>query len=163
MLFLILQRYDFSSKSQLEVDGRDWTVVLFLILQRYDFSSKSQQATSGVCYTVRCFLYCKDTIFRANHNLTCLTLQSLPVVSYIAKIRFFEQITTQLFSFPRLTSCFLYCKDTIFRANHNRVESGVLSVELFLILQRYDFSSKSQRPMPTLKQARCCFLYCKFR
>ena len=136
MLFLILQRYDFSSKSQLEVDGRDWTVVLFLILQRYDFSSKSQQATSGVCYTVRCFLYCKDTIFRANHNISCSLSSRCIVVSYIAKIRFFEQITT----------------------DGTRAHYKTL---LFLILQRYDFSSKSQLWGKYQKALRCCFLYCK--
>ena len=119
LLFLILQRYDFSSKSQLFAlekmlerscflyckdtifranhnGGRcrpsPWG--LFLILQRYDFSSKSQLVINYTDNEDSCFLYCKDTIFRANHNWQERGMETTAVVSYIAKIRFFEQITT---------------------------------------------------------------------
>ncbi len=93
---------------------------LFLILQRYDFSSKSQQGAAFPTRSVSCFLYCKDTIFRANHNVRGVAVCQAVVVSYIAKIRFFEQITTI------------------------GVKVSICNT-LFLILQRYDFSSKSQR------------------
>ena len=41
-LFAILQKCDFSSKSQLEHDTFDRLTTLFAILQKYDFSSKPQ-------------------------------------------------------------------------------------------------------------------------
>jgi len=66
---------------------------LFAILQKYDFSSKSQPV---------------------DYNGT-----ELSVVCDTAKVRFFKQITTEL----RLPACCL---------------------RLFAILQKYDFSSKSQ-------------------
>ena len=66
---------------------------LFAILQKYDFSSKSQ-------------------LFR-------LKSEYLSVVCDTAKVRFFKQITTAV--------------------NYNGTE-----VTLFAILQKYDFSSKSQ-------------------
>ena len=118
-LFAILQKYDFSSKSQLTHNNKvDWQVVcdtakvrffkqittnnqvfitiitLFAILQKYDFSSKSQHVLCGV--------------------------DLAPVVCDTAKVRFFKQITT--------------------------VETtGVPEKGLFAILQKYDFSSKSQQ------------------
>ena len=41
--------------------------------------------------------------------------------------------------------CLRYCKSTIFQANHNLYEFAPLLGLLFAILQKYDFSSKSQR------------------
>ena len=118
MLLLILQRYEFSSKSQhsllnagVNLVVADTTKVrifkqittllenslklseLLLILQRYEFSSKSQQSD--------------------------LSSSDSPVVADTTKVRIFKQITTPL-----------------------RMERGVN--RLLLILQRYEFSSKSQ-------------------
>ena len=117
---------------------------LFAILQKYDFSSKSQRVglsskrTGVVCDTAKvrffkqittrthdnlvkvcCLRYCKSTIFQANHN--CLQIGNLLVyvVCDTAKVRFFKQITTIILFFRQ-----------------ERV--------LFAILQKYDFSSKSQ-------------------
>ena len=67
---------------------------LFAILQKYDFSSKSQQ-------------------------LDVNSIRS-PVVCDTAKVRFFKQITTILL----ISQC---------------------NLKLFAILQKYDFSSKSQQ------------------
>ena len=66
---------------------------MFVILQKYDFSSKSQLSGIG------------DLIF--------------PDVCDTAKVRFFKQITTTLQFFA-------------------------LNRKMFVILQKYDFSSKSQ-------------------
>ena len=93
MLFAILQKYDFSSKSQLECQFLlHYLVVcdtakvrffkqittdlfneivdntLFAILQKYDFSSKSQQTSMPLSMMLGCLRYCKSTIFQANHN-----------------------------------------------------------------------------------------------
>ena len=67
----------------------------------------------------RCLRYCKSTIFQANHNPLALINSMALVVCDTAKVRFFKQITTIFFS--------LYNK-----------------TKLFAILQKYDFSSKSQ-------------------
>ena len=170
-LFAILQKYDFSSKSQpdaVTVTGEDgclryckstifqanhnwwfqlcheWKVVcdtakvrffkqittlwkvccvtlkLFAILQKYDFSSKSQLRLLLGKVAPSCLRYCKSTIFQANHNAVLLLLKSLKVVCDTAKVRFFKQITTGAWFFS-------------------------IWLALFAILQKYDFSSKSQR------------------
>ena len=118
-LLLIPQRYEFSSKSQLGIDGETFCCVvadttkvrifkqittlddtysqadtLLLIPQRYEFSSKSQQTFSPCVCTVGCCWYHKGTNFQANHNRS-----------------------------SQMTSI----------------------VKLLLIPQRYEFSSKSQR------------------
>ena len=67
---------------------------MFVILQKYDFSSKSQQVI-------------EKTLLLSD---VCDT----------AKVRFFKQITTEI-SYTELCA------------------------EMFVILQKYDFSSKSQR------------------
>ena len=144
-LFAILQKYDFSSKSQRNVPGvlehlsclryckstifqanhnKLWDKVisttLFAILQKYDFSSKSQRLTRHLALICCCLRYCKSTIFQANHNRRNDKLRHRVVVCDTAKVRFFKQITTV---FPL----------------------GQLYNKLFAILQKYDFSSKSQQ------------------
>ena len=118
MLFAILQKYDFPSKSQQVCMILQETVVvcdtakvrfskqittsrynstlvdmLFVILQKYDFPSKSQH-------------------YAAQSNLALAVCDT-------AKVRFFKQITTR---------DVLACADG----------------QLFAILQKHDFSSKSQ-------------------
>ena len=118
-LFAILQKYDFSSKSQLNSslafilfcclryckstifqanhnDENSMPMVdeLFAILQKYDFSSKSQHTMMDNLTTFCCLRYCKSTIFQANHNKHLLSEVILVVVCDTAKVRFFKQITT---------------------------------------------------------------------
>ena len=88
-----------------------------------------------------------------------------------AKVRFFKQITTEYQKINAETRCLWYCKSTIFQANHNQYNSNEELVEdvcdtakvrffkqittdsdmqeeileMFVILQKYDFSSKSQQ------------------
>ena len=120
-LFAILQKYDFSSKSQLKDKKDNYLYVvcdtakvrffkqittvfcrlfappwLFAILQKYDFSSKSQPKISASNMLDSCLRYCKSTIFQANHNTLSVTLFNCPVVCDTAKVRFFKQITTLL-------------------------------------------------------------------
>ena len=174
-----------------------YNLPLFVILQKYDFSSKSQPISLERKETSSCLWYCKSTIFQANHNDKANKLFKIGVVCDTAKVRFFKQITTyskelylpcRLFvilqkydfssksqqrpSFSTLEySCLWYCKSTIFQANHNLFLELVYKLpavcdtakvrffkqittkfdllhshlELFVILQKYDFSSKSQR------------------
>ena len=94
--------------------------VLFAILQKYDFSSKSQLLLHLWNSSISCLRYCKSTIFQANHNTILLVKSTSKVVCDTAKVRFFKQITTHFIS-------------------------PFFLVRLFAILQKYDFSSKSQR------------------
>ena len=130
MLFVILQKYDFSSKSQLfQLENHQKAAVcdtakvrffkqittqifsffivsgLFVILQKYDFSSKSQHNQESISRSI--------------------------AVCDTAKVRFFKQITTGMRTFHAFG-------------------------KLFVILQKYDFSSKSQPlPIKALKTL-CC-------
>ena len=143
---------------------------LFAILQKYDFSSKSQLMLNKAYNHASCLRYCKSTIFQANHNNNNETERAEHVVCDTAKVRFFKQITTtatskwckttlfailQKYDFSSKSQhrarmgadnlrCLRYCKSTIFQANHNIFSRWVAILKLFAILQKYDFSSKSQ-------------------
>ena len=123
--------------------------VLFAILQKYDFSSKSQLLKSLFVTNKGCLRYCKSTIFQANHNAKMAKPYIAVVVCDTAKVRFFKQITTDLeldndmnwlfailqkYDFSSKSqplgclnainsSCLRYCKSTIFQANHNPAPS----------------------------------------
>ena len=83
------------------------------------------------------------------------------VVCDTAKVRFFKQITTSTSTSNIINGCLRYCKSTIFQANHNNIICIVCIIQLFAILQKYDFSSKSQRPVMLLRQVARCLRYCK--
>ena len=110
--------------------------MLFAILQKYEFSSKSQHGDNNTHDMISCLRYCKSTSFQANHNgVKCQSTQYY-VVCDTAKVRVFKQITTR-------------------RQQYARYD------KLFAILQKYEFSSKSQliRPAPSKKVS--CLRYCK--
>ena len=117
---------------------------LFAILQKYDFSSKSQPIERVNSKFLSCLRYCKSTIFQANHNKTKSSLSHHSVVCDTAKVRFFKQITTYIIKLSLGLCCLRYCKSTIFQANHNKLGVKFQEPKLFAILQKYDFSSKSQ-------------------
>ena len=160
---------------------------LFAILQKYDFSSKSQRARHVDGHGGCCLRYCKSTIFQANHNWLRHGILPGLVVCDTAKVRFFKQITTHFVYFisigvlfailqkydfssksqhPKTNTsaymcCLRYCKSTIFQANHNPILLQSPMFRLFAILQKYDFSSKSQ-PLHVLLCAKLsCLRYCK--
>ena len=210
-MFAILQKYDFSSKSQLVVKLNNmksvvcdtakvrffkqitttalWSAVLFrclryckstifqanhnivsslltnwmlfAILQKYDFSSKSQQIQKVSDMSEGCLRYCKSTIFQANHNKHQYCWRVAEVVCDTAKVRFFKQITTPAMIDAYPLCCLRYCKSTIFQANHNAMYSPLLNFSLFAILQKYDFSSKSQLIILHCVLVTRCLRYCK--
>ena len=160
---------------------------MFAILQKYDFSSKSQQTRHTLEQTACCLRYCKSTIFQANHNPHVKSLFLARVVCDTAKVRFFKQITThdkvafhlqllfailQKYDFSSKSQpsskaatarlcCLRYCKSTIFQAKHNAFETNIGFNSLFAILQKYDFSSKSQPHYPSACTCTRCLRYCK--
>ena len=100
--------------------------MLFAILQKYDFSSKSQPPCALLFCFVCCLRYCKSTIFQANHNQKYCVARQWTVVCDTAKVRFFKQITTSLNGMSIWPSLFAILqkydfssKSTIFQANHN--------------------------------------------
>ncbi len=68
--------------------------MLFAIQQKYDFSSKSQLDFDWLSPDTCCLQYSKSTIFQANHNYVLNLSVVLRVVCNTAKVRFFKQITT---------------------------------------------------------------------
>ena len=145
-------------------------VRLFAILQKYEFSSKSQLAALRITLPSCCLRYCKSTSFQANHNHLRMCVPPPAVVCDTAKVRVFKQITTsktcrksthtlfailQKYEFSSksqhgsyrlesVKSCLRYCKSTSFQANHNECANKLAFITLFAILQKYEFSSKSQ-------------------
>ena len=109
---------------------------MFVILQKYDFSSKSQHNEDGSVMRNGCLWYCKSTIFQANHNGRYTIYSAQTDVCDTAKVRFFKQITTQ-------------------------VQKRARRIVMFVILQKYDFSSKSQQPKVVVAENVRCLWYCK--
>ena len=134
--------------------------MLLLILQRYEFSSKSQPAGVDKPFNTCCCWYYKGTNFQANHNLTHAVNYGNMVVADTTKVRIFKQITTlPKAQFDKLSCCWYY-KGTNFQANHNWVALRIALKALLLILQRYEFSSKSQQQeLDNLQQSCCCWYY----
>ena len=186
-LFAILQKYDFSSKSQPEGLHHRHGRVLFAILQKYDFSSKSQPTAVRASLRSGCLRYCKSTIFQANHNGSMNIPGILLVVCDTAKVRFFKQITTYLcvvfmssllFAILQKYDFSSKSQPPIFKSVHFRVVCdtakvrffkqittdgvrGIVGRLLFAILQKYDFSSKSQPLVCRIIRLLCCLRYCK--
>ena len=145
---------------------------MFVILQKYDFSSKSQHVVVSTRHLARCLWYCKSTIFQANHNISPVFTHNKWDVCDTAKVRFFKQITTQPKLQGGLCSMFVilqkydfssksqllvhlvYCKfdvcDTAKVRFFKQITTPTPLVSMpdgmFVILQKYDFSSKSQPP-----------------
>ena len=67
---------------------------LFAILQKYEFSSKSQHISQLKVSPRGCLRYCKSTSFQVNHNTFPFRAAPPYVVCDTAKVRVFKQITT---------------------------------------------------------------------
>ena len=185
-LFVILQKYDFSSKSQPNHSrGRYHIAVcdtakvrffkqittkcylrrpsklLFVILQKYDFSSKSQLQVARITPRASCLWYCKSTIFQANHNVNRVVQRHFGLFVILQKYDFSSKSQHKVLSVQPSISCLWYCKSTIFQANHNNTATSGNKLKLFVILQKYDFSSKSQRTTRSICASKCCLWYCK--
>ena len=88
-----------------------------------------------ICHS--CIYQCKDTNFKANHNLASVLKCSRRVVFTNAKILILKLITTIGGLSPLYTGCIYQCKDTNFKANHNTLDGNHLYCELYLPMQRY--------------------------
>jgi|GEM_PF-1332001 len=70
-------------------------------------------------YWIGCIYQCKDTNFKANHNLFLERISNSLVVFTNAKILILKLITTPALKIISLKCCIYQCKDTNFKANHN--------------------------------------------
>ena len=61
--------------------------LLFPMVQRYKFESKSQLRNSNSKIIGSCFQWFKDTNLKVNHNITLLKMLKLCVVSNGSKIQ----------------------------------------------------------------------------
>ena len=185
-LFAILQKYDFSSKSQpllcllvalgvvcdtakVRFFKQITTVgysspcryVLFAILQKYDFSSKSQLVwiLSAISYVV-CDT-AKVRFFKQITTFADIFFQFSMLFAILQKYDFSSKSQPQFGQILAYNCCLRYCKSTIFQANHNSSSISEFTKALFAILQKYDFSSKSQRFLEEVSVCLCCLRYCK--
>ena len=143
LLFAILQKYEFSSKSQLYAPSFFWGAVVCDTAKVRVFKQITTMWLINNT-TGSCLRYCKSTSFQANHNLSLISPTLRCVVCDTAKVRVFKQITTRDHNYQLAERCLRYCKSTSFQANHNKVRERLNHVQLFAILQKYEFSSKSQ-------------------
>ena len=138
---------------------------LLLILQRYEFSSKSQLKMIIRCIWNSCCWYYKGTNFQANHNNLKVRRTLSCVVADTTKVRIFKQITTNGEDGIFNRCCCWYYKGTNLRenifTNHNYWHSTWWHLLLLLILQRYEFSSKSQPYDKGFLDDNCCCWYYK--
>ena len=118
LLFAILQKYDFSSKSQPVVKVL-WKILVVCDTAKVRFFKQITTNYIAIKSENSCLRYCKSTIFQANHNPAAAPRAPSPVVCDTAKVRFFKQITTTLDKLTQDICCLRYCKSTIFQANHN--------------------------------------------
>ena len=126
-------------------------IQLFAILQKYDFSSKSQpNFTKMSAWIVVCDT-AKVRFFKQITTDLRLTAPHIKLFAILQKYDFSSK-SQRIYALPHPTSsCLRYCKSTIFQANHNVCKKDIQNFMLFAILQKYDFSSKSQRncyPVP---------------
>ncbi len=159
---------------------------LFAILQKYEFSSKSQRRwwqlpfLSVVCDTAKvrvfkqitttpttmsssnsCLRYCKSTSFQANHNSFYSLSKYSNVVCDTAKVRVFKQITTTFLCPKYQTSLFAILQKYEFSSKSQHATNIRFFFTLFAILQKYEFSSKSQQAWHFTSTFSRCLRYCK--
>ena len=108
-----------------------------------------------------CLWYCKSTIFQANHNEKLQGCIGRRLFVILQKYDFSSKSQPPSWIQLHRNSCLWYCKSTIFQANHNSSSNSLVSSGLFVILQKYDFSSKSQRSCLPSRNCVSCLWYCK--
>ena len=136
-------------------------LTLFAILQKYDFSSKSQPSCCMSFGLAGCLRYCKSTIFQANHNRMRWKCCICVLFAILQKYDFSSKSQQDFACNIIMPGCLRYCKSTIFQANHNVQCVALIYILLFAILQKYDFSSKSQLSCAYSVSVSGCLRYCK--
>ena len=160
---------------------------MFSLLSKIHFESKSQRTLVSSPKTPSCFLFCQRYILKANHNYKLDKGLVAVLFSLLSKIHFESKSQRVKFYLPQMNRCFLFCQRYILKANHNNdliVDSQIQVVfsfvkdtfwkqittvlccficqlELFSLLSKIHFESKSQRSFGLSKYCYSCFLFCQ--
>ena len=166
----MVQRYKFESKSQRfiavifglavvfngpkiqiwkQITTRLWKLndfsMLFSMVQRYKFESKSQPLNPPCTNKSCCFQWSKDTNLKANHNAMDYPKKRKELFSMVQRYKF-ESKSQRM---PRLSLYFGVVfngpKIQIWKQITTVHDSIRLKITLFSMVQRYKFESKSQR------------------
>ena len=93
--------------------------LLFPMVQRYKFESKSQLLNYVLLRVFCCFQWFKGTNLKANHNEIIKKSYNAVVVSNGSKVQIWKQITTPPYRYADPACCFQWFKGTNLKANHN--------------------------------------------
>ena len=144
MLFPMVQRYKFESKSQRETNQnycinavsngskvqiwkqittyagkRHFRKELFPMVQRYKFESKSQLENYGLGTQICCFQWFKGTNLKANHNQDYNVERKWQLFPMVQRYKFESKSQPGWRNGVPLGSCFQWFKGTNLKANHN--------------------------------------------
>ena len=144
--------------------------ILFLMFQRYENESNSQLPAVLTEEQKNCFWCFKDMKMKAIHNCRCFYFfgfqlflmfqryenesnsqhvtspaSGLSTVSDVSKIWKWKQFTTAGAGCPNSSDCFWCFKDMKMKAIHNCLMIFSILIVLFLMFQRYENESNSQR------------------
>ena len=157
------------------------------MVQRYKFESKSQHSNAQAHVALCCFQWFKGTNLKANHNTADSVTLEFVAVSNGSKVQIWKQITTTNKYVALPVCCFQWFKGTNLKANHNNdlhciavigavsngskvqiwkqittvYECSLRAGQLFPMVQRYKFESKSQRQYRRRELCNSCFQWFK--
>ena len=135
-------------------------VWLLLILKRYEFSSKSQQPVEPAPTDSSCCWYYKGTNFQANHNQAQLQNAMSKLLLILQRYEFSSKSQPPAMDFPEYEVVADTTKVRIFKQITTNLDGSCSRGWLLLILQRYEFSSKSQQfPSSSTFSISCCWYY----
>ena len=92
---------------------------MLFTLQRYEFFSKSQLEMYSCIVESGCCLPCKGTNFLANHNKIRCGALAYWMLFTLQRYEFFSKSQHTVRDFVLALRCCLPCKGTNFLANHN--------------------------------------------
>ena len=135
-------------------------IELLLIPQRYEFSSKSQQIPSPSPRLAVVADTTKVRIFKQITTYFCLLLLQTLLLLIPQRYEFSSKSQRSQSDWQVWLGCCWYHKGTNFQANHNSGGMRLIQIQLLLIPQRYEFSSKSQQARnPLAIPLRCCWYH----
>ena len=135
-------------------------LVVFVTLQRYGYSSKSQQCVPSLSLIQWCLWPYKGMDFLANRNMVVFIFLAYLVFVTLQRYGFSSKSQLGDFNKEQGGRCLWPYKGMDFLANHNTMAFIYLVSLVFVTLQRYGFSSKSQRcRIPAVFVIRCLWPY----
>ena len=126
--------------------------MMLFTLQRYEFFSKSQQGQK-VGFTVKDVVYpTKVRIFQQITTRVWISSWQESMLFTLQRYEFFSKSQRVWNNFVKYHRCCLPYKGTNFSANHNHFFTGHLFALMLFTLQRYEFFSKSQLALFSLRE-----------